>query len=545
MGQALVEWAIRAGLAGAWEDAWPLERLGNVPLDNTESTHPARAGSGTQPETRSDPQDGGRTVIWLLARPDEARRALDADPHRAARRLLFTPLSGFWDDPIGSLPDLADPLEGEASPADWLGPHGREETLDWLGLFWAMIQRAEEYQPSAAFDAHGRFPAWASRLYRRGWLDRPVADEIALRIARGLRTLANQSVDIDPTAAIRADTHPNHATSGPPWTLALTHDVDSIRFWSWRRLGSIVLKREPDPEYAIADDAHIPEERGTPPHHHVKRMLWAPWIRTLRASVDSRTDPHWTFPWLRRWEAGRGVRPTIFVLPERRTGYEPYDLRRGESPRGYARGLVTQLQRWTQEGAEIALHPPYDAPEHPERLASQVRGLEKIAGTRIRAARYHWLRLRVSNGWQVLADAGIEADSSLGHSQREGFRAGTAHPFLAIDLESGRATGILEVPLTAMDSTLRHHRDLLPSEAIAQLNRLLHACRRVGGVFCLLWHTNSFDRYEWRGWRRVFNRTVEEALGNGAQSRTISEIAHAHREARRILIQRLFPEGLD
>lgn len=517
MAWALAEFALRGGFAGDLAAFWPLERLGDVPDDG---------------------------VAWVLAEPDQLRAALDdaaGGANRHGRRgpgILLTPRHDFWDRPTEAVPEPVDPRGDSAATDRPLGDRIWSEPVDWLALAWSLLQRAEEYLPGAARDTHGRFPAWASSLVRQGLKDRPIVDEMARRIGRRLRALATES-----GAPKRESGRPEFPVV--PWTLAVTHDIDSIRFWNWRRLGVSVLRRrfdDPGARGGSSIAAETEESLFAGASRLVHRAVRAPWFQTLRSSLYPQRDPHWSFPWLRQWETGHRVKPTLFVIPESRTGFEPYDLGRGNGKNGTSGKLIVQLRRWAEDGAEIGVHPPYDAMDKPDRMLWQRERLETVlGGAAIRSARFHWLRFRLPQAWADLARAGLANDATLGHSQEDGFRAGTCHPFLAVDLRTGLETGVVEVPMAAMDTTFRHHQSATPGQAFARLYHLMRVCRASGGVFNLLWHTNSFDGYEWRGWRRVFIRVVEEALEQGATSKTISEIADAHRIAREALLKRIAP----
>ncbi len=566
---ALAEAAIRGGFSDALEALWPLEAAEKVPDD---------------------------AIVWIIGSREEAAAVCDvlAARHRggaaaggpdgalnmngapdgaglAAPRIFLTPRHTFWDDPLGPPPPLDDPC-ANTKIAPFVLPGGLkagEEPIDWLAAFAWILQRAEEYDATLPRDMHGRYLVEHSELHRRQWLDRPVADEIALRIGDRLKSVAARAEG----SAAKTPPQKPLSSKADSLLLALTHDVDSLRYWTWGRAGQAALGQLRGKGRGADPGADATAGGKTGP------------VSALRAAIRSarrpESDPHWTFEWLRRWERERRVRPTVFVLPERRTSMDYYDLRRagiktagkqlagekpvGEKPAPGREGrFAEQLRLWRGEGAEIGLHPPYDSLDHPERFASQ-RGLLEAAlsgitpnsapnSDAVSTARFHWLRLRIPDSWAALARAGIRADSSLGHAKREGFRAGTAHPFLALDLRTARPAGIstdsvgdsaaalVEVPLIAMDVTLRHHHQLRPEEASARIESLAASCRRVGGTFVLLWHTNSFDPGDWAGWRTVFERAVESALEHGARSETIGGAAERHRAALAVLLRRLLPE---
>lgn len=503
MAQALMECAIRGRFEEAVSGFWPIERLAELPEN---------------------------AVAWVLAPPEEIASLHVRSPALQKRPILWSPQGDFWEaplrptsaplDPLGSLGLGAAP--SGADGGGWMDP------VDWLAEFTRILQRAEEYGSQAPRDAHGRFPAWASDLKRAGLLKRPVADEIALLIARRLENLG---VTLDP---------PEHSLSRPgSWGLAVTHDIDSLRYWSWRRLAS-GMRRLGESVGNPDTPTGAPEGKTMRMRSRLLRQASLPWKYTLQSSWKPESDPHWSFAWLRRWERERMLRPTVFVIPEKRTAYETYDLRFAELERSLPGRLVIQLRQWSMEGAEIGLHPPYDTLENPRHLEGQRERLETLLGGQsVASARYHWLRMSVPAGFKALEEAGIANDSTLGHSQTPGFRAGTCHPFTPMELTEARPINLVELPLTVMDTTLRHHCALSPEAAGKELRGLADACRRVGGFFVLLWHTNSFDAREWRGWRRVFAETVESALDAGAVAMTVSEIAEGYRKRRERLLRRL------
>lgn len=504
MVQALMECAIRGRFEKALAGFHPLERLAELPEN---------------------------AAAWVLAAPEQIAALREQFPALQKRPVLWSPRGDFWEVPLRPTSALLDPLGslGLGAPPSGAGGGGWMETVDWLAEFMRILQRAEEYGTQAPRDAHGRFPAWASDLARAGMLMRPVADEIALLIARRLENLG---VTLDP---------PEHSLSGPgSWGLAVTHDIDSLRYWSWRRLAAGVRRlggSVGDPD----TPAGAPESKTMRMRSRLLRQASLPWKSTLRSSWKPESDPHWSFAWLRRWEHERLVRPTVFVIPEKRTGYEAYDMRFAEIETSLPGRLTAQLRQWREEGAEIGLHPPYDTLDNPERLTAQRERIETLLGGEysLSSARYHWLRMSLPAGFKVLEQAGIANDSTLGYAHQPGFRAGTCHPFTPMNLDEARPFRLVEIPLHVMDTTLRHHCALAPRVAQQTMQEAVDACRRVGGFFVLLWHTNSFDSGEWRGWKRVFTTTVESALGAGAVPMTLSEIATGYRERRERLLRRL------
>ena len=170
------------------------------------------------------------------------------------------------------------------------------------------------------------------------------------------------------------------------------------------------------------------------------------------------------------------------------------------------RALIGELR---ELGAEFGIHPGYATLGDPARLAAEKARLDAALGTGRYGGRQHWLRFRAPDTWRHWAAAGLTYDSTMGFADREGFRCGTSHPFRPFDVEQDREIDVLEVPLIAMDATLRHYRKLTPEATRARLLELAGACRRVGGTFTLLWHNSSLEG-AWKPWGDVYRCLVPE-----------------------------------
>ncbi len=515
------EIAARAGEPFAFDGFLPLERLAQAP-------------------------EGA--LAWVIASRERLLAALDsagiaAGAGREAApfaALLLTPRSDFWERPAERLPVLADPAEPTSAAARdteltlRLGRPARAHSLDWPAAFFSILQRAEEYAPGAPRDAHGRFPHWASELHRRNWLQRPIADEIARRL---FLDLGHALADTGSTAKDSLAAAPESAA----WGLALSYDVDSLRYWTWRRLAgrlanALTSRELPGGRSASRQSlptAPQPELLSNPNLKDVPGASLS-LLPTLLSSMCPACDPHWPFRALRRMERERGIHSTVFAIPEKTSGFEPYDLRRWWAPGSDERAFARELRRWRRAGAEIGIHAPYNAMERAAapKLARWRERLERAAGARrgeIRSARHHWLRFQMPEIWPRLAAAGITVDSSLGYSHTDGFRCGTCHPFQIVNLHTGEPLELIEVPLIAMDVAYHFHLGMPCGQALARIENLMESCRREGGIFSFLWHTNSFDP-EWAVWREVFRRTLDSALSRGARSETIHSWAARHGE---------------
>jgi hypothetical protein len=116
-------------------------------------------------------------------------------------------------------------------------------------------------------------------------------------------------------------------------------------------------------------------------------------------------------------------------------------------------------------------------------------------------------------------------DSTLGFAEREGFRNGCCHPFLAYDPERREALPLWELPLAVMDGTLQDYRGMDAEAGERRILELYRASAAENGVFVVLFHNSCWDEHDFPGWDGVFLRVLDELKDSGAQCMTVSEAA--------------------
>ena len=233
-----------------------------------------------------------------------------------------------------------------------------------------------------------------------------------------------------------------------------------------------------------------------------------------------RSDPNWRFEKIISELRRRHARATFFVMsghsvPEDGPAPEVYDRLRGR--------LVETLRA---SGAEIGLHGSYMAAVEPERLALESERLRDLAGS-VAGHRFHYLRVDPQLNLPVLDRLGFRYDTTLGFPDRPGFRAGIAQPFRPWDFERERPLDLIEIPLALMDATLAepHYLGLTLDQAERRLFDLIDWAEQNGGGFSVLWHPNSFDPAQARGWGPLFYRFVEEVDRRGGRCVACEDLA--------------------
>lgn len=328
---------------------------------------------------------------------------------------------------IDGLPVLF-PVQGDALPHD---PFAASFFLLSCHEEWVGLPR----------DGHGRPLTDALHAARHGYLDRPIVDEWALRLAAAWR-----STDAALPLPRRR------------YRQVITVDLDNgLKYLGrplWRSLGALsrdVLKGE--------------------------RAAVGERVRVLMGRVP---DPFVIDEELRQRFREAGDNILFFVLAAPRSAWDhavPVD-----HPR-YA-PVLRSLTQW----AEVGLHPSYFSSDRAGTTAKELAALQAVIGTDITRTRQHFLKLRVPGTFRELEDLGIAEDHSLGIHDRPGFRSGTCTPYRWYDLERERSAGLMVHPFTVMDNTLRDKMRLDPRAALDAVRPLIGAVKRVNGTFTGLWH---------------------------------------------------------
>ncbi len=360
-----------------------------------------------------------------------------------------------WTGAFEALPVLyGAPLPGGQYLAE--APGRLELGIDVFGSAFHQLSRLEEHV-SAERDHHERFPASASLACREGFLGRALVNELG-----------------DLLAACFERLWPGFTRRRRGYRLLLSHDVD----WPWMVAG------RPLPKVLKSALGDLWQGRGP----SAARARLAAFRSTRGGNYDA--DPGNTFDWLMELSEARGLASAFYFI----SGHGPgeidgvYDLR---DP-----WIHRLLRRIDDRGHEIGLHPSYGSFRSPATIRHELDQLrETCAGLGIArqswGGRQHYLRWQNPVTWQGWEDAGLTYDSTLGFSDRAGFRCGSCYPYPVFNLETRRALALEERPLIVMEVTLRQYLGLSWAAAREAIAKLAAVCRGHGGDFTLLWHNSS------------------------------------------------------
>ena len=163
------------------------------------------------------------------------------------------------------------------------------------------------------------------------------------------------------------------------------------------------------------------------------------------------------------------------------------------------------LRRVHRRGHEIGLHAGFGTHRDAERTRQEFQRLLDVAareGVHQEASggRQHYLLWENPATWANWDRAGLDYDTTLGHVDRIGFRAGTCHAFRTYHLLERRSLRLRERPFQVMDGTLFQYMGLSPEAALERVLPLVGQCRRHGGTFSVLWHNSVLPTARDKRW---------------------------------------------
>lgn len=175
--------------------------------------------------------------------------------------------------------------------------------------------------------------------------------------------------------------------------------------------------------------------------------------------------------------------------------------------------VLESMHTLEAKGMEVGVHGSYSSLDEPHGLASEFACLQRH-GFQPQGSRQHWLRFTLDRMIPALEQAGAIYDTSLGWSEKIGFRGGACFAFPPYDFAHERPAKFLEIPMVVMEVTLRRARQQV-EELYREVCHLLEVSRQYGwGGISVLWHPTAFgggqlpDEIGELYWRVAENRTA-------------------------------------
>jgi len=309
-------------------------------------------------------------------------------------------------------------------------------------------------------DDLGRFPYKESIQYKLDVVDKPIV---------------NYYFDILKTAIEKAYNTRLHVKLWGDFDFAtcITHDIDKCRSaWlegSFRELlkGRILIPVKLISKRLFQEDA------------------WFNFEEIL--NIEKKYDVHSSFYFLSRKGRESGFKNADYDINNKK--------------------LRNVIRKILDNNSEIGIHGSFGTHTSLEKFMHDMEKLNfDIIGNR-----FHFLNFDITITPNILEQANIKYDTSLGFSEHFGFRNSFCLPFYLYDIENDRPTKVLEIPLNLMDVTLAYSKymNLKSDEVMPKVEELIKEIRKFNGCFTFLWHNNLFSEYKFSGWKEVFIRLLE------------------------------------
>jgi hypothetical protein len=364
-------------------------------------------------------------------------------------------------------------------------------------------------QETRAADRYGRVPPDQNALVAAGLERTPV---ISLA-GRTLGDVARRAAGRRPVRFLAP------WPDGRRWAVALTHDLDVVRWWpvfTLLRLSEL-LRRGEWSQVARVVGAIPGGLLGRPVAEALTGLIAAERSRRLRSS----------------WFVLCGT-PTPATMRAGDLTYHPESR--------LARALLAAM---VDAGDEIGLHGSFETYVSTDAFTRQRGRLSGLLARPVSGVRQHFLRLRPGATQRAMAQSGFTYDASIGFPDRNGFRQGLADVAPVWDHEQGRALAIDEVPVMWMDRALSKYRgNENPDAWVADGLDLADACRGVEGLWTGVWHPNLVPALGFPGAPEAYARLLDALLDREPYVGTVSELVAWRRTRRMARVDRLGADGV-
>ena len=249
--------------------------------------------------------------------------------------------------------------------------------------------------------------------------------------------------------------------------------------------------------------------KGRPFYRHLAAMLrdlltlrFVEIAKRISVMTQARPDPNDNFDFQLKTLEEKGLKAIYFfqVGP-----YGRYDKNISPTHQGF----IDIIKKVKAAGHTIGLHPSYQSNGETKEILEEKKILESIIGEPVLHSRQHFLRFEMPKTYRHLIDCGIQKEYSMGYSDINGFRAGTAFPFYWFDLVANKSTALQIVPFCMMDVAYKQFAQLSPQETISQSQEMIEHLKTNGSAFCFIFHNESLSEHRgWKGWRAVFKYWV-------------------------------------
>jgi peptidoglycan/xylan/chitin deacetylase (PgdA/CDA1 family) len=339
---------------------------------------------------------------------------------------------------------------------------GIKTNIDIFALVFFMLSRVEELDDSK-LDNHGRFPATASVGYKLSFLDRPIVDEYIELLWSMMKYLWPELKRKETNTKIIVGCD-----------VDAPFDCSSVSISKLIRplVGDLIKRRN-------LNQALTRVRRYFSFHRELE--------------INKNLDPFYTFDYYMDVVEKAGLKATFFFIPDSKQPMNGcYDLE--------DKKILLLIKKLTSRGHSIGLHGSYQSYSDRDILLNGKEKLYSVLNSigisePLIKNRQHYLRWDVKTTPDLLEEAGVDIDYSLGYADHTGFRYGTSKQFNLWSWEQNRMLNVIEQPLVIMECSIFDYQELPYNDVTMNyLKSLKQASMNYGGNFHMLWHNSYFMR---------------------------------------------------
>jgi hypothetical protein len=339
---------------------------------------------------------------------------------------------------------------------------------DILGLAFWMLNRLEEANPQF-FDKHNRFRSKNSFLNKNNYLHKPIVDEWLFILEQVIKK-----------------NWPGISIKKHSYAVTLIHDVDrpyKYKFLNHLQFTIILLK----------------QFKNFFSFNFLKEIIF---FKKLNEKEQNFIDPYYTFDWIMNMSDAFKIKSRFnFMCGGISYRYDSnYNL--------LDRSILNLIKNVLARGHEIGIHFSYRASEN-YKLAKKEKNyfldLLRILNIKnfLLYSSMHYLRFNILTTPNFLNRLNVRLDTSLGYSDKSGFRCGTSHPFYSYDLKNDKIIDLKLSPLIFNDMAILDLDKTSWSQKIKKIKQIVHLVRKSKGQINLLWHNSSLDELQKKKYYKV------------------------------------------
>ena len=328
-------------------------------------------------------------------------------------------------------------------------------SFDIFAAAFFLLSRYEEYLTDEK-DEYGRFPHVTSVAYKNQFLSLPLVNIWIAEMAAWLKH-HHSTLDL-------------HTKKFEP---LVTYDIDMA--WSyrnkglWRNLAGWF--REPDSE-------------------------------RINVLMGKSTDPFDCYDYISDCEIHSKNKSILFFLAA--ADRSRYD--KNISP---SQPEMIKLIQQFSGSFQIGWHPSWNSYGKPVMLEKEKKTLSAIIEKQVIQSRQHYIKLQLPKTYQLLLQAGIKKEYSMGYGSINGFRASFAGSYLWYDLHSEQSTELRIYPFCYMDANSRFEQKQTVAASLDEISYYWQVCRGNNGLFISIFHNHLMgNNQEGLSWRKVHQHLI-------------------------------------